>query len=116
MKKLLMLAVSAFVFSVSPAMAEDVAPVKRGEKFFEKMDLNADGSITKEEFISVYEARYIEMDADANGSVTREEAKAHADKWREQKKAERAAHKKMMEESEVAPVAPAPAPDATVTE
>lgn len=51
----------------------------RGGQMFDKMDADADGNVSKEEFLKGAEERFSKMDLDGNGTVTREEAQeAHA--------------------------------------
>ncbi len=82
MKKVLMLAVAVSAFSALPALAEHGPG--HGGKFFEKMDLDSDGSVTKEEFIKAHEERFAKMDANSDGKVTKEEAEALKKAMREQ--------------------------------
>lgn len=83
MKKILMLAVFASAFSALPALfalAQDApvkAPHERGPgRFFEKMDIDGDGIVTKEEFLKAHEGRFTKMDADGDGKITKDEADA----------------------------------------
>jgi hypothetical protein len=46
-------------------------------KMFEKMDTDADGVISHEEFSAKAERRFKKMDANGDGKITREEAKNH---------------------------------------
>ncbi len=55
-------------------------------KMFEKMDTDADGVISHEEFSAEAERRFKKMDADGDGKVTREEAKSHHTAMREKYK------------------------------
>ncbi|MCC6597271.1 MAG: EF-hand domain-containing protein [Alphaproteobacteria bacterium] len=74
MKKLLMLSVCAFAFSSMPALAGHHE--RSGHNMFEKMDADADGAVTKEEFVKAHEERFTKMDADGDGKVTKAEAEA----------------------------------------
>lgn len=91
MKKVLMLAVLASAFSALPALAEDAAkgPGHHG-RFFEKMDLDSDGAVTKEEFIKAHEERFSKMDANGDGKITKEEAEAMKKALREQRQENKA--------------------------
>lgn len=53
------------------------------EKMFEKGDLDKDGAISKEEFMTGAEERFAKMDLDGDGKVTKEEAKEGHEKMRE---------------------------------
>lgn len=67
----------------------------RHGKFMEKLDTNADGVISKDEFMAKHEEHFSKMDADGDGSVTGDEMKAAhqamKEKWAEKrgKKGER---------------------------
>lgn len=101
MKKLLMLTAAVFALQALPALAEDGAKDghKRGD-FFEKVDTNKDGQISKDEFMAAdkdrAENKFKEMDANGDGNVTKEEGKAHHEakkaEW-EKRKAEHQAKK-----------------------
>ncbi len=101
MKKILMVSALAFAV-VAPsfvAMAKDHGGKKghhNGEKMFERGDTNGDGVISKDEFLKGAEERFNKMDLDGNGEVTKEEAKQAREKmiekWKE-KKANRDANK-----------------------
>ena len=90
MKKLLMLSALAMVAAMPVAMAEGFGGGHEGGKglrgsggkgqqmlvmMFKRHDMNNDGIITKGEFLTVAEKRFVQVDADNNGEVTREEAK-----------------------------------------
>jgi hypothetical protein len=85
---LVVVATSAFLL---PARAEEGAdkPKPDPAKAFAKVDANADGTATKEEFMASPRGqkdpekaakKFTRMDADANGSVTLDEFKASASK------------------------------------
>lgn len=67
---------------------------QRGGRMFENMDVNGDGTITKEESQAHALEKFTKMDADADGKVTKEEAeafhKARKEEWMK-KRAEKAA-------------------------
>ncbi len=115
MKKSMLLAAAAILtLQAVPAFAEHDGTKhgNRGDKMFEKIDANKDGSITAQESADNAKKRFDEMDADKNGSVTKDEAKAHYEakkvEW-EKKKAEM----KTKREDKSKPVeAPAEAPEA----
>jgi hypothetical protein len=88
---LLATAVLATSALLLPARAEEGAekPKPDPAKAFAKIDTNADGTATKEEFMATPKAqkdaekaakRFTKMDADANGSVSLDEFKASAAK------------------------------------
>ena len=91
MKKILMLSAAVLVFQALPAMAQEGQAGKgdRAEKMFSKQDLNGDGVLTEEEFLSKAREHFAMMDADKNGQVTREESQAAFEKmkakWKERK-------------------------------
>ena len=87
------LAIAALATSalLLPARAEEGTdkPKPDPAKAFAKVDANADGTATKEEFMATPKAqkdpekaakRFTKMDADANGSVSLDEFKAWAQK------------------------------------
>ncbi|MGQ0526898.1 MAG: EF-hand domain-containing protein [Alphaproteobacteria bacterium] len=98
MKKILMLSLAGVVLS-APAFAEHEAGAshKGGGNWFEKIDTNSDGSISKEEFFAPHEARFVESDADKDGKVTREEAEAQKQKWKAEMDKKREERRKMKE-------------------
>lgn len=51
-------------------------PERMIEHIFERYDMNEDGIISKKEFLKVEEKRFVKMDVDENGSVTKNEVKA----------------------------------------
>ncbi len=63
-----------------------------GAKFFERMDANKDGKITRAEADDVQSKRFNKVDANQDGAITRDEAQAHhqamKEKWKK-KHAER---------------------------
>ena len=98
MKKILLhntlstvLTVTAFVTIFFGGMAPSFAEAGKGYghykgKKFEKMDTNADGVISHEEFLAKAEKRFKKMDADSDGKITKEEAKSHHAAMREKYK------------------------------
>ncbi|MAE51304.1 MAG: hypothetical protein CMH27_05810 [Micavibrio sp.] len=93
MKKLLAITALALVFS-APAMAEGGPKHDRGQKMFQKLDLDNNGEISREEFMSHHEKKFTEMDADSSGAVTKDEAAAAKEKWKKKMQEHRAKHKK----------------------
>ena len=97
MKKLMMLGAAILALQAIPALAQDAPPPpgngkpphegKGPGRFFEKLDTDKDGKISKAESAAAEERRFKEMDADGDGFITKEEAKAHHDamraKWKE---------------------------------
>ncbi len=95
MKKTLLLAAAAILaLQAVPAFAGPEGGKKhgeRGDKMFEKIDANKDGTISAEENAAFSKKKFDEMDGNKDGSVTKDEAKAHHEAKRaewEAKKAE----------------------------
>jgi hypothetical protein len=89
MKKLLALTAAVFALGITGASAEDHPPGphgKFGEKMFERLDVDKDGKVTKEEFLKAQEEHFAKMDANGDGAFTQEEAKAMKEKFREMRK------------------------------
>lgn len=100
MKKLLMLSLATAVFS-APALAEhgpDGAPHHKKGEWFQKVDANGDGMISKAEFMAKHEERFNESDANKDGQISKEEAAAQKEKWAEKMKEKRAERQKMKEQ------------------
>lgn len=103
MKKILMLTAAVFALQALPAIAQDTAPKhdgKKGERFFDMMDLDKDGKISEAESLELAKKRFKESDANGDGFVTKEESKAHHEakkaewkKKREEMKAKKEAEK-----------------------
>jgi hypothetical protein len=103
MKKLLMLTAAVFALQALPALAEEGA-AKEGHKrgdFFEKVDTNKDGKISKAEFEASNKERgdkkFAEMDKDGDGNVTKEEGKAHHEAKKAEWEKRKAEHKAKMD-------------------
>lgn len=82
-KTLLTLAAAAILAS-APAFAEDHGKEgmmhKEGMhkgKMFEAMDANADGMVSKDEFMAEHMKRFEKMDANADGNVSKDEIEAY---------------------------------------
>lgn len=108
-KKLMVLGVSGLVLASAPAIAghhEGGEKYNKGEKIakmFEEADTNADGSITKDEYMAHVQAKaaekFAEKDTDGNGSISKEEAETYAKQKYSKMKDKRGAMKeKMMDE------------------
>ncbi len=83
MKKILAIAALAMVLGVPAAFAGQYGNDDHKGKFFEMSDKNADGVISKDEFVSSHAARFDEMDANGDGKVTAEEAQEFGKKMRD---------------------------------
>ncbi len=96
MKKILAIAVlggAALAFTAMPAMAEhheghQKAGKHQGKhgggktKRFEKMDTNADGAISQDEFLEAHKVRFQDIDTNNDGLISKEEVKAKGDEKR----------------------------------
>jgi Ca2+-binding EF-hand superfamily protein len=60
---------------------------EHGGKFFQEMDKNGDGAISKKEFDAFHNAHFKEMDANHDGKITQDEMDAMHQKMMEQGKA-----------------------------
>lgn len=96
--------VSSVVLFSGPVCAEDVkqapeaakAPHETSEMghakkrgMFDMSDVNGDGMLTKEEFMTVHEKRFVEMDLNGDGQVSREEANKKREEMRAKMKERR---------------------------
>ena len=61
---------------------------KRGGKSFERLDVDGDARVTKEEMVASAEARFDRADANADGTLTKDEMRAAARARRDAKKEE----------------------------
>jgi len=87
MKKILFLSAAILALGITPALADNHGGKKGGKgKMFEKHDVDGDGTISKEEFLSHAEERFSNIDADGDGVVSKEEAKAGHEKKRSEMK------------------------------
>ena len=99
MKKLLAMTALTLAFT-SPAMAGDHDGHKHHKGgMFEKLDLNNNGEITREEFQSFHATKFTEMDTDDSGVITREEAEAAKAEWKEKMKERREEYKKKKDDN-----------------
>ncbi len=74
--------VAAFSLQIAAEEAQEPAPQKKCGKYFQKMDTDGDGTITKEEWKQNCNEKFKKMDADGDGSVSQEEMKAcRKEKW-----------------------------------
>lgn len=94
--KLLYKAVAVSFVVMSMASVAQAKDMKQGSKKWGNADTNADGVISRQEFIAKAEKRFQTMDGNNDGVITRDEAEVHRKKMREQF-AER--NKAFMEES-----------------
>ncbi len=96
MKKILILAVMAVAFGVSPAFAEEGADrARKGGhhkgKMFEKADTDGDGAVRNEEFSAFHGKVFDKMDMDGDGQITPEEQQKRRAEWKEKMKERREA-------------------------
>ncbi|MCH8906341.1 MAG: hypothetical protein IH840_04555 [Candidatus Heimdallarchaeota archaeon] len=96
MKNKLLLTALGVMFLSAPVLAEDSASVTmdikmgaamgttsegdhKGKKMrmMEKMDTDADGMISKDEFMAMHAKKFAEMDADSDGMLSMDEMKSH---------------------------------------
>ena len=73
MKKLLFLSAAVFALAATPVLADGHGD--KGKKF-EKHDVDGDGVISEDEFVTHAKERFSNMDADGDGKISQEEAKA----------------------------------------
>lgn len=95
MKKSLTVAMLSAVLFATPALAEHHEGGHEGGKrhhgkFFEKVDTDKDGKISKAEHQAKSDEMFTKMDADKDGFVTKEEGKAHWEAKRAEWKAKKA--------------------------
>ncbi|MFP5221429.1 MAG: hypothetical protein ACLGSA_04005 [Acidobacteriota bacterium] len=81
--------------AAAPApVADEAAPAPTGEKGFKMLDANADGKVTKEEFLAAAQkratARFDKLDTQNKGYLTKEDFMAARGKAREKAQARKA--------------------------
>ena len=92
MKKSTAAILSAVLFA-SPAAYAEHHGGKHGDRFFEKVDTDKDGKISKAEHQAKSDMMFTKMDANKDGFVTKEEGKAHWDAKKTEWEAKKAAKK-----------------------
>jgi len=90
MMKILMLGAAALILQAVPAFAAEDSAYKSGKGgLFAKHDLNSDGVVTEDEYVSHARGKFSEMDANKDGKLTQEEGKAAREsmraKWKERR-------------------------------
>lgn len=75
--------------------APKAAPETAKKTWFEKMDANGDGKVSKEEWVKARESRFSAMDKNSDGFIDKDEWQAKREKMREHKDKK---HMEMMEE------------------
>lgn len=67
---------SAIIATSSAWACEPMHKGSMGEKFFEEMDSNHDGAVSKKEFDAFHNKHFKELDANNDGKITKEEMQA----------------------------------------
>ena len=86
MKKIFLYAICTGILSTSAMVAHANHHERHGDykhKFFEKMDANGDGVVSKEEFLTQSEKKFSDMDSNRDGNVDKDEAKKFRETMRE---------------------------------
>lgn len=93
MKKLFTIGLFTLGLALAPTLAHaenhEGGDHKKGG-FFEKLDTNGDGSVSKAEFTAKSDERFAKMDTDGDGNITKAELDANREKYkkmREERKA-----------------------------
>src|SRR5262245_20525515 len=92
MKKTLTLSLLTALALGTTALAQGAGHEGRGGRFFDKLDTNQDGSVSREELQADVQRRFAEADTNKDGKVSAQELQAHAAAKRsemQQKMAER---------------------------
>lgn len=91
MKRLSLIFLALCLALAVPALAQDDAAAPRGDKGFKALDANADGKVTKDEFLAAAQkravARWEKLDPTGKGYVTKEELAGVREKARERAQA-----------------------------
>lgn len=96
MKKTVMMAAALAVLSAGPVWAEHGGGEHHGggkdnmPRKLEDADTNADGLVSKDEFIASHIRRFEEMDTNKDGNIDKAEIDARREAWREKMKEKRA--------------------------
>lgn len=64
---------------------EHKMPHPHGEKMFQKMDTNGDGTISQDEWTAHHGSKFAEIDANKDGKLSKEELKAHHEKHKKER-------------------------------
>lgn len=92
----------------TPVLALDSKPPAQPapkDGYFQKIDTNADGVVSKEEWLARGEQKFAEMDANRDGKLSKEEMKAHRDAMRTKREARRAEKEKLRQQQAKTPPA-----------
>jgi Ca2+-binding EF-hand superfamily protein len=77
MNKFIVIVASCSILAAPLALAcEPKCDTKSGGRYFEEMDSNKDGTISKKEFDAFHSKHFKELDANKDGKVTQEEMQA----------------------------------------
>ncbi len=80
MRKTTLFLVGATAFGLALAGTAAAAQQPRHGKFFDKIDINKDGAITREEARAAHARRFERLDANKDGTVSLEEFQAIAER------------------------------------
>ena len=80
MRKTTLFLAGAMAFGLALAGTTAAAQQPRHGKFFDKIDINKDGAITREEARAVHARRFERLDANKDGTISLEEFQAIAER------------------------------------
>ena len=91
MKKLLTIGILSLGLISAPSLAQAEHGGEHGKKggFFEKMDTDGDGAISRAEHDAQSAERFKKMDRNGDGKVTKEEMEANKAEWKKMREEKR---------------------------